>query len=283
LITLRTIVLALVQGVTEFLPISSSAHLILMPVLFGWPDQGLHFDVAANTGTLLAVMFYFRRDLLSLGTATAGSLRGGGAMSFEARLGWSLLFATIPVGLCGILFYDQIATVVRNPRVLATTSIVFGLLLYWADRVSRKAEARKLAGRELEGTSQVRSLESLGWKETLFIGCAQALALIPGTSRSGVTMTAGLFAGFDRVAATRFAFLLAVPVGILAAGKDLLELVQAPPATAELAQISLGLVVSGIAAYFTIGWLLAWVRRQSMTVFVVYRVILGIVILALVA
>ena len=282
--TFRTIVLALVQGVTEFLPISSSAHLILAPVLFGWPDQGLHFDVAANTGTLLAVMLYFRRDLLSLGAATLGSLRLGPAklvrgvlrnpgsdprgavestLSFEARLGWFLLAASVPVGLCGLLFYDQIGTVLRNPRVLATTSIAFGLLLYWADRFGPRG----------------RDLETLGWKDTLIVGLAQALALIPGTSRSGVTMTAGLFAGFDRVAATRFAFLLAVPVGILAAAKDLLELVQAPPVSSELAQIGLGLVVSGAAAYLTIGWLLAWVRRQTMTVFVVYRVILGVTIL----
>lgn len=260
---LQAVVLALIQGVTEFLPISSSAHLILVPVVLGWPDQGLHYDVAVNTGTLLAVMAYFRQDLLVLGRAWLASLgMRPGDWPLEGRLAWFLGLATIPVAVCGVAFYEEISTVLRNPRVLATTSILFGVLLLWADRAGRRR----------------RPLEDLGWWDAALVGVAEAMALVPGTSRSGVTMTAALFAGFDRVAAARFSFLLAVPVGILAAAKDTLELVQAPPSAGELGAMALGFAVAAISAYLVIDWLLAWVRRQDLTIFVVYKILLGVII-----
>lgn len=262
----QTIVLAVVQGITEFLPISSSAHLILVPHLLGWPDQGLRFDVAANTGTLVAVMWFFRTDLTALlreGLASFGQPIS--AWSSNTRLAWALFAASIPVGLCGVLFYPLIAAQGRDLRIIGTTSILFGLLLWWADRTSR----------------QVRRLENLRWRDAVFVGLAQALALLPGTSRSGVTMTAGLAAGFDREAATRFAFLLAVPVGLMAAAKDAWELWSHPVPMSEIGTLLLGGLVSAISAYLVIGWLLAWVRRQNLTIFVVYRLALGIVILAI--
>lgn len=264
---LQILVLALVQGITEFLPISSSAHLILVPHLFGWQDQGLHFDVAVNTGTLLAVMLYFRRELLGVTRAGLASLtESPRRWGPEARLGWAVLLATIPVGVCGLLFYDAIATSLRSPVVIAVDSILFGLLLWWADRAG----------------SRRRGIGELRWRDGVVVGLAQALALLPGTSRSGVTMTAGLASGLDRPGAAHFSMLLAVPVSLLAAAKDLWELVQAPPATSEILSLLLAGAVAAVSAYAVIGWLLRWLHSQSFTVFVVYRVLLGLVILALV-
>jgi undecaprenyl-diphosphatase len=264
--TIQTILLALVQGITEFLPISSSAHLILVPYLFGWQDQGLRFDIAANTGTLLAVVLYFRQDLFRFSRAGLTSLKvAPEGWSQDARMAWFLAAATVPVAVCGLVFYEWISTVGRQPQVLATTSIVFGLLLWWADRRGKRS----------------RPVETVRWRDAAGVGLAQALALIPGTSRSGVTMTAGLFAGLDREAAARFSFLLAVPVGLLAAVKDIVDLVRNPLLAGELGQLSLGLAVSAASAYLVIGWLLAWVRRQDLTIFVVYRILLGGAILVL--
>lgn len=262
---LQIAVLALIQGVTEFLPISSSAHLILVPYFVGWTDQGLHFDVATNTGTTLAVLLFFRSDLAVYLREGLESLKIPVAQwSREARHAWWLLLATLPVAVCGLVFFDWISTSGRDPRILATTSILFGLLLFWAERAGRNR----------------RPLEDLKFRDTVFIGLAEALALIPGTSRSGVTITAGLASGFTRVAAARFSFLLAVPVGIMAAAKDFWELAQAPPPSSELGALALGALIAGVSAYAAIGWLLAWVRRQRLTIFVVYRVLLGLIIFA---
>ena len=263
---LQIIVLALVQGITEFLPISSSAHLILAPHVFGWQDQGLHFDVAVNTGTLLAVVLYFRRDLGQIFLDGFRGLRTPLAGWTPAyRLPWALILGTVPVAICGLLFYDWIATAARNPRLIAGTSIGFGILLWLADRW---------------GTRR-RDLGSLGWWDAVLVGCSQALALLPGTSRSGVTMTAALGLGYDRRAAARFSFLLAVPVGVLAGAKDLWEVFQAPPPAAELQAMALALGLAAVSAYLVIGGLLAWLQRWDFSVFVVYRVALGVVILVL--
>ena len=246
---LEAILLGLIQGVTEFLPISSSAHLILLPFVLGWQDHSLHFEIVTNAGTLLAAVVYFRRDL-------------GGAKPDLVR---AVLLASAPILVVATLFYDWFATAARQPALIASTSIGFGLLLWWADRT---------AGR-------VRRLDSLTWRDGLWIGAAQALALIPGTSRSGITMTVGLALGFKRRAAARFSFLLAIPVGVLALAKDLLDLAQEQLPAAELASLAVGFVTAAVSAYLVIGWLLAWLRRQGMTLFVVYRVALGLVILGL--
>ncbi len=191
---LHVIVLALIQGITEFLPISSSGHLVLVPAFLGWEDQGLAFDVAVHVGTLLAVLAYFRQDLLRIISATVSTLAGGKA-SAESRLGWGVILATIPVGIVGFLGKDWIEANLRSAVVVALATIGFGLLLWWADYRSSRA----------------RSLTQLNWRDVAIIGAAQAVALIPGTSRSGITMTAGLMMGLDREAAARFSFLLSIP------------------------------------------------------------------------
>lgn len=281
---LQAVVLALVQGATEFLPISSSAHLVLVPRVLGWPDQGLGFDVATNTGTLVAVVAYFRRELAALVTAGVRSLRpdggvrgalpgagapgrdpGAGAPP-EARLAWLVLLATVPVAVTGLLIHEWVATAGRSPVLIAVTSIGFGLLLGWADR----AGARR------------RELGSVGLGDAAVVGLAQALALIPGTSRSGITITAGLARGFTREEAARFSFLLYVPVGVLAAGKEAWDFTAAGASTGAVGPVLVGFAVSALTAYLAIGALLAWVRSQSLTVFVLYRVALGLVILAVV-
>lgn len=264
--------LALIQGVTEFLPISSSAHLILVPFVLGWPEHDLRFEVVTNGGTLLAAVYYFRHDLRqALADAWKGwpwsraGDGGGGPPPGRPGLALAALVASMPVLVVGFLFYDWFATTARNPFIIAVMSIGFGILLWLADLYGRR----------------VRTLDELTWGGSLLIGLAEALALIPGTSRSGVTITAGLLLGFDREAAARFSFLLAIPVGAAAFLKDIFDL-ESFSLGQELAPLLVGFVVSGLSAYLVIGWLLNWLRRQSTAVFVVYRVVLGVVILALI-
>lgn len=268
--TYQAIVLALVQAITEFFPISSSAHLILMPYLMRWKDQGLPFDIATNTGTLLAIMVYFRRDLLRLWAGWVSSLKtgsGAGASASGAsygRLAWAILIATVPAAVAGPLVRGFVASAGRSPLLIACTSIFYGLLLGWADRIG----------------TRTRQVETLTVAEGLIIGAAQALALVPGTSRSGVTITAGLFLGFDRPAAARFSFLLAVPVGILVALDDLIQIAVGRIPSRDLLPMAIGLVVSALAGYLVIAALLAWLRRQSLMIFAVYKLLLGVVIFA---
>lgn len=263
---LQAVVLAVVQGVTEFLPISSSGHLILVPRLFGWPDQGLDFDVAIHVGTLLAVLLYFRRDLRDV---AVGFLRGPAAvpgLDYDPRrLGWALLLGTLPAVAGGLLVKDLIATQARNPLLIAGTSIGYGLLLGVADR----AGARR------------RELAEIGWGTALAIGFAQALALVPGTSRSGATITAALLLGFTRPAAARFSFLLSVPVLLAAAALDAVDLATGEVPAERLGLMGLGVAVSAVTGYLVIAWLLAWLRRRSLVPFVVYRLLLGAAILVL--
>lgn len=260
---LRAAILALVQGVTEFLPISSSAHLILVPFFLGWPDQGLSFDIATNTGTLLAVMFYFRRDLMDL---ARGLFRPSAGCEVEGmpprRLLWALVLGTLPVAVTGLLLADWIATAGRNPVLIASTSIGFGLLLGAADLWGKRR----------------RGMGTLTLTDAMLVGLAQAFALVPGTSRSGVTITMAMALGFRRPAAARFSFLLAIPVGVLATLYDLAQMVTEEVAPENLAEMAVGLVVAAVSAYFVIGALLAWLRRQTMTPFVLYRVLLGLLI-----
>lgn len=261
---IQAMVLALVQAVTEFLPISSSGHLILVPYFLGWPDQGLSFDIAVHTGTLLAILLYFWRDVRDL---VVGFFTGRPAESgdYDPRsLAWWIALGTIPAGIAGLLIKDWAETEARNPLLVATTAVVYGLLLFWADRTG----------------SHRRRLADLGWRDALLIGMAQALALVPGTSRSGVTITAALLLGFTRPAAARFTFLLIIPISVAVAALDGLDLVQAGVTAQELVPMGIGLAVSAVAGYLVIAWLLDFLRRQTMTVFVVYRLLLAAVILA---
>lgn len=261
---LEAIVLGLIQGASEFLPISSSGHLILLPKLFGWQDHSLAFDEALNTGTLLAVILYFRHELARITLAGLASLRRPTALEPEGRLAWQLAVATLPAAVAGLVAHDWIAGEARNPVLIACNLIGFGILLYLADRFGRRA----------------REIASLSWADVLLIGLAQALALVPGTSRSGVTMTMALVLGFTRPEAARFSFLLSVPVGLLVAAHDALALAQGGVAATDLPALGVAVAASALSGFVVIGWLLAWLRRQSMAVFTAYRVVLGIVILA---
>ncbi len=268
----QAVLLALLQGGTEFLPVSSSAHLVLLPWVLGWEDQGLAFDVAVNTGTLLAVIAFFRRQLAGLVKGLWRWVHRPASRRAEevaeGRLALQILAATVPAAIFGLVAHRWISTAARSPLLIAATSIGFGLLLWVAD---------------LRGRRQ-RGMERLGWRDALLVGLAQALALIPGTSRSGITMTAALLLGFDRDTAARFSFLLAVPISLLAAAKTTLEVAaHGFPASSSWPATLLAFAVSAVAAYWVIGWLLAWVKRQSMAVFALYRVALGLLILALVA
>jgi len=258
----EAVILALVQGITEFMPISSSAHLILLPYVLGWAEHGLTFDVVTNAGTLTAAVIYFRRDLWR---TWREARRSFSLRAERPNLALLTAAATLPVALVGLTFHGFFATGARSPLLIAATSIGFGLVLWWADATAR---AR-------------RDLDELGWRDAMLIGSAQALALVPGTSRSGITWTAGLFLGYNREDAARFSFLLAIPVGLLALAKDLVDLTRSGLETSALLPLVVGFFVAGISAYTTIGFLLAWVRRQRLTVFVVYRVLLGLLILGL--
>lgn len=259
-------ILALVQAVTEFLPVSSSGHLILLPRLLGWTDQGLEFDIATNSGTLLAVIAYFRADLARMARGLPESLLPSGRRANpDARLVWLLAWATVPAGCAGLLFKGWIATYGRDPRLIATTAIVYGALLLFADR---RAPA-----------SGGRLLEEFGMREALLVGGAQALALVPGTSRSGVTLTAALLLGFARPAAARFSFLLAVPIGLLLAAKQAVDLLRGATLGVAPTELVIGIAVSAVAGFGVIAFLLDWVRRRSLAPFAIYRLGLGAALL----
>jgi undecaprenyl-diphosphatase len=256
---LQSVLLALVQALTEFLPVSSSGHLILMPRLLGWSDQGLEFDIATNTGTLLAVVAYFRADLAGMTRGALDSLRRRELATPEARLAWAVAVGTVPAAIVGLLIKDWVATSARGWQLIAVNAVVYGLLLLAADRFGRKR----------------RELGELGVRQGLLIGLAQALALVPGTSRSGVTMTAALGLGYTREAAARFSFLLAVPIGFLVGGKQLVDLARGVPLGVSPDALAIGVGVSAVAGYGVIALLLGWVRRRSLAVFAWYRLALA--------
>ena len=261
--TVQTILLALLQGLTEFLPISSSAHLILLPCLLGWEDQGLAFDVAVHVGTLLAVILYFHEDVRRLLLAWFASIVNR-QMSADARLAWLVVLGTIPAALTGLLLDDVIETHLRSPLVIALTTIGFGVLLGVADQRGRQA----------------RREDSLSVMDVVWIGLAQALALIPGTSRSGVTMTAALALGLTRTAAARFSFLLSIPVILMAGSYKTLQLAQ-QTGPVDWGSILLGTLVAAVSAYLCIHFFLRLIERIGMLPFVVYRLLLGAFLLVL--
>ncbi|GMQ96302.1 MAG: undecaprenyl-diphosphate phosphatase [Gammaproteobacteria bacterium] len=261
---IQVVVLAVLQGLTEFLPISSSAHLILLPWLVDWPDQGLAFDVAVHVGTLLAVIVYFRRDLWRMGRDWLHSLAARRRVGDSAWV-WYLVVGTVPVGIGGLVVNAIGSETLRSPSVIAGATIFFALLLWWSDGYARGAR----------GDAQI------GWRDVLIIGAAQALALIPGTSRSGITITAGLALGLTRGSAARFSFLLSIPVVILA---GLLEALEAWSSQAPVAWEAMfaGMLIAFACAYATIHFFLKLVERVGMFPFVIYRLVLGAVLLALV-
>jgi undecaprenyl-diphosphatase len=251
----QAIVLGLVQGIGEFLPVSSSGHLVLMPWLFHWATLGLDYDVALHMGTLLAVLIYFRRDWFRLFRAVLS--RGD---ADERRLFWFLAVACLPAAVAGFFLQDVIENTLRSPLITAFNLIFFGILLYAADR-----------------RRQWRKLENMTLSDAIFIGCAQAVALIPGVSRSGITMTAARCFSFSRRDAARFSFLLSTPV-ILGAG---LFQLRGLSFDAMDAPFWVGLAVAALVGLLAIAFLMRFVQRSSFKLFVCYRIVLGLVILAL--
>ncbi|MGX5174954.1 undecaprenyl-diphosphate phosphatase [Aliikangiella sp. IMCC44653] len=262
---LQAVLLAILQGLTEFLPISSSAHLILPSQLLGWAEQGLAFDVAVHVGSLTAVLIYFRQEVVNM-TSAWFSWVFKGHKSADGRLAWAVIWGTFPVGIVGVIFslFDIVDNYLRATQVIAATTIIFALVLWWADAKAREN----------------RDEYSLSAKDILFVGCAQAIALIPGTSRSGITMTAALMLGLTRQAAARFSFLLSIPAIILPGGLKSYELVSASePVNWEL--IGLGAVVSALAALACIHYFLILLDKIGFKPFIFYRLALGLVLVTM--
>lgn len=272
----EVIVLAIVQGLTEFIPISSTAHLRIVPALFHWKDPGAAFSAVLQIGTLVAVLWYFWRDIARILDAVLADLaRGKLATTQDARLGWMIVLGTLPIVVCGLAFKEHIETTLRSLYVMSAALAGVAALLALAEWVVARRRAAGIAGRELS---------QAGWLDAIVVGVAQAAALVPGTSRSGATILGGLCSGLTREAAARFSFLLSIPA-ILAAG-----VFQLVDARSELlasgqhaAKLFAALVVTAIVGYATIPWLLSFLRHRTMFVFIVYRILLAGLLLYLLA
>ncbi len=259
-------VLGVVQGLTEFLPISSSAHLRIVPALLGWPDPGAAFTAVIHLGTMAAVLLYFWRDIFRIGSIWFRSLfdpslRG----ELDARLGWYIGLGTIPISVFGLAFSGQIETAARNLWLIGSTLIVLGLILAYADKVGRRE----------------RMIKNLTLRDGLLIGTAQAMALVPGVSRSGATITAGLFLGFTREAAARYSFLLSIPAVVLSGLFEVRHI--GGPGGVGIGATLVATVLAFVTGYASIAWLLKYLTSHSMVGFVIYRVMLGFLVLGLVA
>jgi undecaprenyl-diphosphatase len=266
----EAILLGIVQGLTEFLPISSTAHVRIVPALLGWDDPGAAFTAVIQLGTMAAVVIYFRKDLWTIGTTWLRSLFDASLRStHDAKMGWYILLGTLPVGIFGIIFKDQIETAARSLWLIGTVMIVFSLIMYAADQTAKRT----------------RAVEQLDRNDAAFIGLWQAFALIPGVSRSGSTISAGLFRGLNEVAAARYSFLLSIPA-VVASGLFELKGINDPshhgphPSAAMTALATLLAFASG---YGAIAFLLKWLTTHKLTPFVVYRVVVGALVLVLVA
>lgn len=269
------VVLALIQGITEFLPVSSSAHLIFPSQLLGWQDQGIAFDVAVHVGTLLAVIIYYLSDLVQISTHTIESIvrRRNTPLS---RIGWYIVLATIPAAIAGLLLEEYVSTIARSIHVIAYTTIAFGILLGVASYINRKINWSTIVN--IEG-QRPDSLRRLTLQQAVIIGFAQAIALIPGTSRSGITLTAGLFLGLRPEAAARFSFLLAIPI-ILASG--LLEgykVLTTETVGANPIEMLIGGTIAFITALLVIHLFMRYISKSGMAFFVFYRIALGVCLL----
>ncbi len=256
--------LALIQGLTEFLPISSSAHLALVPLVSSWPDQGLAFDCVVHWGTLTAIIYYFRGDLALMGAGWGKTIQQRNwKANRDGQMTWMILLATIPAGIMGLAFKDLIESDLRSVVVIGWASIGFGLLLWLADKTGR----------------QKRTDKDWTLNDALIVGLLQSIALIPGTSRSGITMTGALLLGYTREAAARFSFLLSIPVIFLAGGLKMIEWIEAPEQAAGASALIIGFIGSAISAYVCIHYFLKFLNRIGMGPFVIYRVLLGSILL----
>ena len=270
---IQAIILALVQALTEFLPVSSTAHLILFPWLLNWPDPGLAFDVALHAGTLLAVILYFFKDWVKLIACGLGMKYPANAsaeeVSVNKRLFWYLVIGTIPAAMLGKLFHHQIEDELRKPIIIGVSLVVIALVMWWADAKSKLT----------------RKVETSNLGDAIGIGAAQAIALWPGVSRSGITITAGLFRGFTREAATRFSFLLSTPVIAGAVVTELPKLIhmhRAGGLELPMSTLLISILVSGVAGYFVIAFFLRYLQTRTLLPFIIYRLVFGLAVLALV-
>ena len=260
----QTIILGLIQGLTEFLPISSSAHLMLIPKLSGMKDQGLAYDVVLHFGTLCAIVYYYRCSLLSMSKSFFNSLQTR-RLEGDAGLAWAVLLGTIPVGLAGIIFKNDISINLRSVEVMAFATIFFGLLLGFSDWLHRRLD---------------RVRDVIRASDVLIVGCFQALALIPGTSRSGITITAALLVGLSRQMSIKFSFLLAIPVITLATLAKMFDLAN-ESAEVDWLMLTLGFFISAVTAYATVVFFIRLLDRIGFLPFVIYRILLGALLLLL--
>jgi len=262
----QAIVLGIVQGLTEFLPISSTGHLRIVPAFLGWEDPGAAFTAVTQLGTMAAVLLYFREDLWRIVTTWLRSLREPELRgTLDARMGWYIGLGTIPIAVFGFIFKDQIESGARSLYLIGTTLIVLGLLLLVAEKVA----------------THERPLERITRRDAVVIGFAQALALVPGVSRSGSTLTAGMFLGFDRTSAARYSFLLSVPAVVLSGLFELRKIGEEGGAGAVPTAIAT--LLAFVVGYATIAFLLRWLTSHSTAIFVVYRVLLGALVIGLTA
>jgi undecaprenyl-diphosphatase len=271
---LEAIVLGIVQGLTEFLPISSTAHLRIVPALFGWNDPGAAFTAVIQIGTLVAVLYYFYADILRIATVTVqNTLQGKPFENFDSRMGYMMILATVPIVISGLLLKTYIETSFRSLYVIAFTLIALALLLMLAEFFVKV---------RVEKGEKQKELTDLSWLEAIVVGLAQCVALIPGASRSGVTITGGLFLGMTRETAARFSFLLSLP-SIFAAGiYQLIKAREALFATSEgILNLTIATLVSGIVGYYSIAFLLNYLKKNSTYLFIAYRIALGLLLLVL--
>jgi undecaprenyl-diphosphatase len=263
---LQAIVLGIVQGLTEFLPISSSGHLRLVPALLGWDDPGVAFTAVVQLGTMAAVLLYFRADLWRVGRAWLASLRDPAQRrTLDARMGWYLILGTIPISVAGLLFANQIEDDFRNLYLIGAMLIAFGLVMLWIDATAK----------------QTRGVATVDARDSGFVGVAQALALVPGVSRSGATISAGLWRGLDRAAAARFSFLLSIPAVVLSGLFELRHI--GGDGGASVGVTVIAVLLAFVTGYASIAFLLRYLAHHTLSVFVAYRVILGTLVIALAA
>ena len=260
----ESVILGLAQGITEFLPISSSGHLILIPKIFGWSDQGLAFDVMVHLGTLVAVMFVFRKRIGDILRSVFGQ---GRSADKNSQIGVLIILSIIPAVIVGYLFKDYIEENFRSKTVVAVGLIFWGLFLWLANRYSRRAHYK------------TQSVNSISIWQAIIVAVSQAIAFIPGTSRSGITISTGLFAKMDRHTAVEFSFLISIPIIAIAGGWEMFNLFKFGFGAFNIPSLIAGFIASAISGFLAIKFLLAFVKRWGFGLFVAYRIALGAIIL----
>ncbi len=270
----QAIILGIVQGLTEFLPISSSAHLRIVPALFGWDDPGAAFTAIIQIGTLAAVLIYFYEDIYRITIATLKGLFSGAPFATQdSKMGWMISLGTIPIVVFGLLFKDEIETSLRSLYVISSSLILLALILMLAEYLIKQAEARG---------ERLKRLNNLSWLDAIVVGFAQSLALIPGSSRSGTTITGGLFLKMNRETAARFSFLLSLPAVFAAGIYQLIKVFPELQSSEEgLLNLVAATIVSGIVGYASIAFLLDYLKKHSTYLFIIYRIVLGCFLLAM--